>query len=418
MVHFRDLDKENIQTVPNELLVDLLFESMMEMKKIEFIKEEKHELSMDMGQPDFDLLKSNLDYKDEDDERWRIKVPFVNERERKYYQGEISFGLEKYTMDPETGGFVKCDSRIIEKPLGLVEIHHFGRLESRLYKNHTFPSISNTYDHFLYFYYDYDQNKYVQVHSENLKKAKYLIESGQGFEAKSEDDEKILLYLEKENIVKLGISRLKRIMEEEKYHRKFYDFLNDHYDKEKGIKEDGKEKNGTRLSIENIAGYVERYKWYMDVDFTNWMKIKFLLTLINREEYEKLMEEKRKTLKTREEILQEIATLFNYLEGTTNERATFDLSTIQIIQGEEIRERIKKLLNVFVVFKTPKPSKVPDQALLLKQGFIYDSKNHKLYPNAAEVERRRLRPKEFNSDDEYEAYQNEVLKRLRDQESS
>lgn len=413
--NFRELDIDNVRTVPGTKLVELFFDSMMEMKKIEFIKEAKHELSIDMGEPDFDLLSSKLDYKDENDERWRIKVLYVNEKEREYYDGEISYGLDKYEDEPETGGFVLCDSRLIEKPLGLVEIHHFGRRESRLYKNHTFPSLDNTYDHYAYFYYDYDAKVYIQVHTENLKQAKINIQKGKPFEPKKEEDKHIVMYLEREKIVKAGMGRLKRILEENKFRKKFYEFLIDHYEKETIIeKQNGTiVKGGTnRLSIQNIAGYTERYLIYLQTDFKKWMKIKFLIGKINRIEYEKIIGETQKLIEVQKDILQQFASLINYIEGTYNERAVFDFVNINWTEGQEIIENIKELLKKFTAFKTPKPSTVPTDDSSLLEGFIYDEEEHKLYPNAAEVERRRLRTKTFYSDAMYEEYQNEVLKRL------
>jgi hypothetical protein len=399
---FNSLNIDNIQELSNDELVDVLFDSLMKMKKIEFIKEEKHELSKKMIRPNFDYIKTEIDFTDEDESRWRIKVPFIDEEQREYYKREIKFDQDIYYLLPESNGFVLCDSMLIEKPMGLVEIHHYGDFVSRMAKNHSFSDIKREYNYRSYFYFDYNENKYVQVPTEGLEKTKNSMKKP-GFDMNTIQDERVSTYLERERLLEFGLNRLKEISENDQLHQKFLDFVNDKYDK------------GNVLSIENILSFIQRYFHYLNNDFIKWIKIKLLFSSITRKEYEKLIEETQKLDETRKDILQSCASLFEtYLEGTKEERARFNLYNIQNIEGEEIRNRLLKVhFKHLNDFKTPKPREIPQSDSLLLQGFIgYDLETKELFPNISEIERRRLKTKEFYSDKSYKDYQNEVLRRL------
>ncbi len=402
---YKDLTLENINDVPGDELVDCLFESMEHMKNIDFVKISYNELSKKMEAPNFDLLKSKI--KIEDEGVWKVSVPFVDEKERDYYKKIIKFGLEKYFLLPDTGGFVKCDAKLIEKPLGLVEIHYWGDFITRMYKNHSFDDPKRIYNKRDYFYYDYEENKYIQVHSENLEKAKYDIQKGRGFQPKSKEDELINMYINKENLLKVVKGRLKEISEESQFHQKFMNFIYDKYDKNPD--------EGRLLSPANILNYLERTGWYLYDHFERWLKIKLLISSIDRKEYTKLIQETQRLNEVKENITYLILQLKNHLSGDKYDRENYNLDNENMmLEAIEIRKKIKSLLKEFTDFKTPKPpGKIPTKGLE-KQGFIYDENEHKLYPNAAEIERRRLKTLEHYSDEEYDAYQNEVLKRLKE----
>ena len=152
------------------------------------------------------------------------------------------------------------------------------------------------------------------------------------------------------------------------------------------------------------------------------MKVKLLTKKINKEEYKNFV----KVINTlvgennkdshKQKILNEIAKIFSSLKGTKEDRATYDLGLI--VENDEnylSKSRIDKLLKTFTDYKSPKPENITNEnnESLILQGFIYDEEKGELFPNFCEVERRRLRTKDFYSDREYELDQMKILENIK-----
>ena len=169
---FKDLTIEDIENLPGVELVDTLFESMEQMKEIQIVHKDVTYLADDIEVPKFDKIAHFIDYKNQNEERWVLTFPLIDENNDPYYEDDVIFGRVPYGDEPEVGGFLRCFSHIEQKPLGLIEIIHIGVNDSRMGKNYSFINSPNGYEEFAYFIYDYEKNEYLQVAEEVLKRAR------------------------------------------------------------------------------------------------------------------------------------------------------------------------------------------------------------------------------------------------------
>lgn len=358
-MNFNNLTTESIKQLPGDELVDLMYSTFEDLMDIQFIKMNMSDLANRMSSPDFDILKREIKYEQQEDS-FHIKVPRVQE-EKEYLSKTWKCELENYCFFPESGSFVDCDSELTVRAYGLIEITHTGKSITRMNKNHTFLNRQKSYTEESFFYFDYKEKAFIQAPGDQLRKLRLNIQM-KSDEASAE----ALEYHRREQLLHESYHRLKEISIEKGYQKHFLEFVNT---------------DNKSLNIEDIKDYLTKYYRFLTNDLEAWLRIKLLFSSITKDEYIHLLNKRDELMKL----------IYRYTEGK-----------------EELHDVLSKLKR----FKEVKPETVTPG--LLMQGFIhYDSEKKVLYPTIVEIERRRLlRLDSFYDDDSYKKYLEDVMDSL------
>ena len=358
-MNFENLTTESIKRLPGDQLIDVMYSSFENLMDIQFIKKDMSNLAEQMASPDFDILKREIRYEQQEDS-FHIIVPRVQE-EREYLNKTWKCELENYRFFPESDSFVDCDSELIVRAYGLIQIIHTGKSITRMNKDHTFLNRNRSYQEESFFYFDYKEKRFVQAPSDQLRKLNLNIQL-----KPDEASAEALEYHRREQLLHESYHRLKKISIESNCRVRFLEFVT---------------RDNKSLNDEDIKDYFTSYYRFLVMDLENWLKIKLLFNSITKNEYVHLLNERANLMNL----------ISDYYEG---------------------KEKLHDVLAKLKQFKEAKPESVTPG--LLMQGFIkYDAENRVLYPNIVEVERRRLlRLDTFYDDDTYKKYLEDVMDSL------
>ncbi len=358
-MNFENLTTESIRRLPGDELINVMYSSFEDLIDIQFKKIHMSHLANRMASPDFDILKREIRYEQQEDS-FHIVVPRVQE-EKEYLNKTWKCELENYRFFPESDSFVDCDSELIVRAYGLIQIIHTGKTITRMNKNHTFLNRHRGYQEESFFYFDYKEKKFIQAPADQLRKLNLNIQL-----KPDEASAEALEYHRREQLLHESYHHLKEISIENDCRVRFLEFVS---------------KDNKSLKDKDIKDYFAAYYCFLKNDLEEWLKIKLLFSSITKGEYIHL-------LKKRDSLMNHID---NYGKG---------------------KEKLHDVLTELKRFKEAKPESVTPG--LLMQGFIkYDAENRVLYPNIVEVERRRLlRLDTFCDDDTYKKYLEDVMDAL------
>lgn len=429
MLDYRELNKENISLIKDINLLDIFFDSIMEMMEIDFVEMPEHELGRDIITPDYDDIRSKIRYEYEEingRKRYSMKVPVIDETKRERYQKKV-FATNKIDIIPEKGFFVKMYANLTIKPLGLVEVYFWGGKLQRMDKDYkNLPPIKE-FDRIEYLFYDYENKEYKQLDTEEMERVKLGLKRGKELDellnAEDKTSELIRIYLEREEILDLGLKKLNGLAEDlqEMYITEFKD---DAYDvrwesnsdpgnySDYSMKRDSVGKPNhislSDITTEDIEFYLMRYAKNLFGPIRQWLKIKIVFSTITKQEYKKLIEHITEFSALVLEIKERLSALTNSIKGTEIEIDWEKPQRLNIDQEENVKWVIK-FLDKLTTTNIPRPVIFNKQLPL--QGYIgVDVEKGEVYPNLAELENRRYLKEEFSSIFEDEKYKEQVLK--------
>ena len=182
---------ENIKITIKELIESL-------QPKVEILEDhlellEENEMMYDA---DFSIVRSLLKY-DSTKEYFKITYPVYNE-ELKYAKVRLKGNASKGRKDlPGKGWFVKIESEVKKLPYGIVEVEHFGAHITRKVNDFRHRDERKIYNQTNYFIFDEEQEKYVQLTTDDVNKSLYLLKTKRVDEIENDFDEEIIDYLKR-----------------------------------------------------------------------------------------------------------------------------------------------------------------------------------------------------------------------------
>jgi hypothetical protein len=355
---------------PGELL-DLVYNSMLEMKPIDFRKIEMNHLTKDILEPKFDDVKKSIEYNDLPD-GLHIKVPVYDERDLPHYKQSI-FSQKTNDLLPVTGFFVQSNVELVIKPLGLVEVIYSGFKISRNDNDFRYLRHHLVYRHTEYFCYDYEGKKYNRVPDQELEKIKFQLQKNG--EAKLDSaHELVKMYLEREEILNDILAKLKVLYEE--YQLDLIRFLKDNY-------------SAGNQTISTVNAYLNRYAQFLIEKMPKGLKIKYVYSQVSRREFDELLKEAERLIEILNNGIGMLRRISELVEGYF---ANYELLSGPVEGSEEfeIKNSLLDLLNRDIAdFKMPRPYNF-NYAELMKGYIGFDLELGEIYPNIAQLENRVL----------------------------
>lgn len=360
-----DFTKIPIEESSSEQLLEFAIETIFATGPVNEKKTDRLELANQMRNADFDVIKRSIKYERKNGE-FNIELPFLNQRRDPHFKE----GLFAKTSDmvPVVGHFVQCDSEVVKRPLGLVEIVHRGFNFSPNPSDLRFPKYERQYENRDYFYFDYEKKEYVGVIPEELEQAKWRLAKGveDGPDLKKEVEEyllreEILLKIEKK-VIPLGIAYQKKL-------REFYKVK--HYN-----------------SVESIERYLKIYKEFLGSHMILGLKLHLFFSTIKFSEYERLILEANRL----EGQIREIETLLNELKVSIQDQyekyESMNILELHIdsVEGVISKHLVNKISQELDTFKTVRDDGRKEEDFT---GYIgYSSDLMEVYPNIAQFEKR------------------------------
>lgn len=379
------LDLEKIKEMDPEELLDFVYNSMMELKPIEFRKNRNDELTKDIIRPSFDDIKYQIEYKNLDD-RFKITVPVYDESERAHYKKSILL-KDKYDILPITGYFVRSDVELIVKPLGLVEVVYSGHKISRNDNDFRYLRYHLEYQKVEYFCYDFETNKYVLV-PEEIEKMKFQLARNGEVNLESAHN-LVKTYMEREEVLNNILVKLKGLYE--LYQDKLKEFLFDNYQK------------NSKTTIVSVKDYYWNYAEFLIKEMPRGLKLKYVFSQISKREFDELLIEGERLI----DVLMRGQEMLMKIYDLTGQKLDYDLLAGPVDGTEEfeIKNRmLDTILNKELLdFKLPRPMNFSFADPM--KGYIkFDSENQEVFPNVAQLENRVL----LNGKDDPEDLQGET----------
>lgn len=381
------LDLEKIKEMDTKELLEFIYDSMLELKPIEFKKIEMDELTKQIIQPKFDDIKYQIEYKNLGD-CFKITVPVYDESERDHYKQSI-FLKDKFDMLPVTGFFVKSDVNLIVKPLGLVEVVYSGYKILRNGNDFRYLRYQGEYKKIEYLCYDYDTKKYVKV-PEEIEKMKFQLERNGEVDLESTH---VLVkeYMEREDSLNLVLLKLKGLYEE--YQVSLKRFLNGDYQK------------AGKTTIESVKDYFWKYAEFLTKEMPRGLKLKYVFSQVSKREFDELLIESERLIKVLIDGQEMLMKIFDLTGGTMN----YDLLSGPVDGTEEFEIKNKMLDTILnkelLAFKQPRPRSF-SFANPMKGYIKFDSDTLEVFPNVAQLENRVLLngkddPEDLQAENEY-----------------
>jgi len=402
-LNFKDLTLDNIDSVADDELLEMIYQSFTKVKPVKFIKEEMHDLSKRIARPKFDYIKKLIKYGNEED-FFFIQVPIVDEEERSHFKVNV-FSKEGFHDRIPKDGFMKMTSRIEIKALGVIDVYFEGSVATR--KPHEFKHLNynRSYEHIESFYYDFDSKQYIGVDDEQMAEARRALFRDPNFDFK-DSPERVQEYFRRERLTEAIKNRLKE--QKELCEDEFFIVKDTRYN----VLVD----NGITTTQENIkaaASYVFNYKGFLDNTVPKWLKLKLIFSEITLIEYDKLIQEVsnlKQVIALGTGILERMAALiqhkiggdpmlFNWtgLDGGSEEEGLKQ----EFVKQNGPKDQLERFL-------TPRPIKFDKYDPLL--GFIgYDLETKEVYANIAETERRLYKTEEHSSFVAEEEYHSRII---------
>jgi len=217
---YSDLSKESILQIKPKQLLEIFFNSVMDMLEIEFVENPVHNLGRNITKPSFDDIRKKIRYTYEKSNGLKIfsmQVPIIDETKREIYR-KMVFSPNKFDVIPEKGFYVKTFASLTVKPLGLVKVYFWGGKLQRMDKDHRNLSSIKEYDRTEYLLFDYKQKEYEHLDTEEMERVKAGLkrdkELDQLLNAEDKPHKLIRIYLDKEELLELGFNRLNTLAEE------------------------------------------------------------------------------------------------------------------------------------------------------------------------------------------------------------
>jgi hypothetical protein len=388
---FKDLTLDNIDSVTDDELLEIIYQSFTEVKPVKYIKVENHDLSKHIAKPKFDYIKREIKYWNEED-HFFIQVPIVDEEERSHFKVNV-FSKEGFHDRMPKDGFMKMTSRIEVKALGVIDVYFEGSVATR--KPHEFKHLNynRSYEHIESFYFDFESKEYIGVDDAQMEEARRALFRDPNFDFK-DSPERVQEYFRRERLTEEIKNRLKEQKE----------LYEDVFCKIKDTRYNVLNENGVITTQENIkaaATYVFKYKDFLNDIVPKWLKLKLIFSEITLVEYDKLIQEisnLKQVIEMGTEILQHMSALIeNKIEGSPMNFNWTNLdggSEEELLKQEFVKQNGPK--DQLERFLTPRPAKFDRYDPLL--GFIgYDLETKEVYANIAETERRLYRTEEHSS---------------------
>ncbi|WP_456364499.1 hypothetical protein [Priestia aryabhattai] len=401
---FKDLTLDNIGSVEDDELLEMMYKSFTEVKPVKFIKEEMHDLSKRIVMPRFAHIKKQIKYGNEED-FFFIQVPVVDEEERSHFKINVFSKEDFYDRMPKDG-FIKMTSRIDIKPFGVLDVYFEGAVAAR--KPYEFKHLNyiRAYEHIESFYYDFDSEQYIGVDDQQMAEARRALFRDPNFDFK-DSPERVQEYFRREQLTEEIRNRLKEQKE----------LCEEEFSEIKDARYNVLVVDGITTTQENITAalsYLLNYKDFLSDTIPKWLKLKLIFSEITLTEYDKLIQEinnLKEAITLGTDILERMAGL---IQGKTGENPMlFNWTGLDGGSEEELlkQEFVKQggPKDQLERFLTPRPIKFASYDPLL--GFIgYDVQAKEVYPNIAESERRIYRTEEHSSIIVEEEYLLRVIK--------
>lgn len=388
---FKDLTLDNIDSLTDDDLLEIVYQSFSEVKPVKYIKVENHDLSKSIAKPDFNYIKKEIKYWNEED-YFFIQVPIVDEEERSHFKVNV-FSKEGFHDRMPKDGFMKMTSRIDIKAFGVIDVYFEGLIASR--KPHEFKHLnySRIYEHIESFYFDFNLKEYIGVDDAQMEEARRALFRDPNFNFK-DSPERVQEYFRRERLTEVIKNRLKEQKE----------LCEDVFYKIKDTRYNVLVSNGITTTQENISSalnYVRNYYKFLENTLPKWLKLKLIFSEISSNEYNKLIQEVnnlKSLIESSAYMLEQMATLiqnrtgqdpmlFNW-NGLDSETEEGKLKQLFVKQSGP-KDQLERFL-------TPRPAKFDRYDPLL--GFIgYDLETKEVYANIAETERRLYRTEEHSS---------------------
>ncbi|QWG31471.1 hypothetical protein EXW58_29265 (plasmid) [Bacillus mycoides] len=360
-----DFTKLPIEELSSEQLLESTIQTIFATGPVNEKKTDRLELANQMRNADFDIIKCSIKYERKDGE-FNIELPFLNQRRDPHFQEGLF--IKTLDMIPVVGHFVQCDSEVVKRPLGLVEIVHRGFNFAPNPSDLRFPKYERQYENRDYFYFDYEKKEYVGVIPEELEQAKWRLakdmEDGPDLKKEVEEyllREEVLLKIEKK-VIPLGITYQKKL-------REFYKMK--HYN-----------------TIASIERYLKIYKEFLESHMILGLKLHLFFSTIKFSEYERLKKEADRL----EVQLQEVENLLEKLKSSIQDQyEKFESMNILELHIDSAEGTISKLLvnkisQELDTFKTIRDDGRKEGDFT---GYIgYSSDLMEVYPNIAQFEKR------------------------------
>lgn len=388
---FKDLTLDNIDSISDDDLLEMMYQSFIEVKPVHFIKEEKHDLSKKIATPKFNYIKKEIKYRNEE-EFFFIQVPIIDEQERSHFKVNV-FSKEGFYDRMPKDGFMKMTSRVELKAFGVIDLYFEGSIVTRKPNEFKHLNYNRGYEHIESFYYDFEENQYLGVDDEQMKNARRALLKNPDFDF-LESPERVQEYFRRERITEVIKNRLKESKE----------LCEDKFCEIKDARYNISIVGGKPIAQENIyaaMNYLANYYSFLVQVMPKWLKIKLIFSDINLTEYEKLVQEVNNLENLIEEgkdMLYRMSSLI--YDRTKQQPLLFNWDNLDsgTEEGKLKQEFVKRNgpKDQLERFLTPRPSEFNKHDPLL--GFIdYDLERKEVYPNVAESERRNYRTEEHSS---------------------
>lgn len=295
----------------------------------------------------FDAVKK---YIKPDPNNNRIRYIFYDEREDEIYSNEKKrrpFG-GKYD-------YINCEPYYL--PFGVVEVAIRGFSISRKESDYKHPHMERAFEERNFFYYDFDEEHYVQI---NLEKTK---------------NPNTIEFLKRKEQGILVERKMK------KYGKLYYRAYDDILERVKGVVGSKKKE---------IISFLEDVKGFLSVEFPKGLLARLILSEVNSEEYKILSDEVKQYVSNIDDQLTDLSSLI--VEDD------FDFS--DLVELDPMKEFLKNAENFRVgilnVLFTPRPEKKPrflkinrnGVTVEMAVGYLYEPSEDILCPNISELERR------------------------------
>lgn len=340
-LEFKLYTKEEIAQLSIEELLAYLLSSLTEIDSFrikEFPLDE--ETLGDYYTIDFDQIKSHLKYSEDYSV---LEFPIVDDREER---SVFSKSIKDYFTPIGFFNFTKCTYK--QKPLGLVDINMFIYSMERKLNALKHPHYQKVFEKEENLAFDFENNKYVRADKENP------------------NNEHSQIYKERLELLHFCLGKVKKYYFKT-YFPVFLSFIHE-------SRPDGQ--------YQHAVEYVEQYKNYLENYFENGVSCLLIFSDISVGEYMKLKLHAKSLLK----ILNHIE---DSLKKVKKEEDFSFADYVQLKHTEEyqIYEEMRNLINHLENFKTPRKNQ---QNKTFEWGYIGINRETKeLFPNIAEVERRR-----------------------------
>ncbi|MFK3961920.1 hypothetical protein [Pseudalkalibacillus hwajinpoensis] len=393
-MHIDSLTIDDLHNLTERELVDLMYSTLFEVKPIieerlnllEIAKTDKKALMFDA---DFNVARKFIKYENEPDS-YILKVPYMDERENVELQMQM-FTDKKNDVLPIVNYFIYVFTRVIQHPLGIVEIKFIGQHIKRNDNDFQYDRFEHKYSESEFMYFDKEKNIYVQVNSAELKKAKHDLEKGKSIEDTLEE---VKVYLQREELLKTAKLLLKESGNK---------FL-----KELIVMKNGRSNKG--FSINDHFAYLNRYSVFME-KLELGLKIYLLFANISVREYQKL---KSKSIEINE-LISELKSSLVSLAKMMYESDRYSLNKNDILSKsiklhfETEEDRFyKNMVNQFTVLEDFLKANVGSLDLA---GYIgFDLEKWELYPNIVQVEKKRNFTTKATNFGEQREFENKILK--------